>query len=167
MNNQKYTIGEASDETGLPESTIRYYDQEFSDYLSIERGKNNQRIFTEENLKDLEYIRYLLKREGLTVAEVREKFAGENEFKEQRQEQENIETEAEASAPDREDDEHVGQEQLRREVADLTQQMTNLTDRLDAIETHVRSLQEQGENIRKLLDMNLERYNKLVEQILS
>ncbi|GEM_PF-5132048 len=167
MSEPKYTIGEASDETGLPESTIRYYDQEFCDYLSIERGKNNQRIFNEENLKDLEYIRYLLKREGYTVEEVKQKFASENEFKKRRIEQQDADGSIESEETDHPAPDPVEIEQYRQELADLNDQMTNLTQRLDAIETHIRSLQEQGETIRKLLDMNLERYNKLVQQIIS
>lgn len=151
-----FTVGEASQKIDLPESTIRYYDREFSDYLSIERGKNNQRLITEENLKDLEYIRYLLKRENLTVSEVKEKFDNEAEIREEKEAVDSssepaVEPEPETAVPE------AMLEETREQIA-------GLNSRLESIEKQLSELREEQETLHELLDMNLERYNQLVDK---
>lgn len=152
-----FTIGEASERTGLPESTIRFYDREFSDYLSIGRGDNNQRQFSEANLEDLEYIRYLIKREDLSVEEVSERLEREQDFKNR---QDNLEGEDESTSapPDQVDELRDSVDNLKQEISQLR---SLLTDQGEAID----SVREDQEDILKLLDMNLQRYNKLVDEM--
>lgn len=156
--NREFTIGEASDEIGLPESTIRYYDREFSDYLGIDRGKNNQRIFTEDNLKDLEYIRYLLKREDYSVEEVKEKLVSEIEL---RNREENDDNNRARTAEEKLDE----NDRYRELIEHFSEAFTCLEKRFDRLDDQLNSVAEKQEAIKRLLDMNLQRYNKLVEKI--
>ncbi len=152
---QKFTIGEASEKVGLPESTIRYYDRQFSDYLSLARGKNNQRLFTEENLKDLEYIRYLLKRENFTVQEVKEKLAAGEEIKQEKEEKRQEQNQNMSSV-------ETGDLEVLEEIV---KKIENLDSRLKKIEEQLNSMEENQGSLQKLLDMNLERYNRLVDEL--
>lgn len=153
-NETTYSIGEASERTGLPESTIRFYDREFEEYLGIQRNENNQRTFTDENLKDLEYIRYLIKREDMSVDEVAERLERERELKTRHKQVSNTgENSGEEST---ELTETV--EQLRAEIRELR---TVIHEQHESIE----HLEKEQNNIAELLDMNLQRYNELVEHL--
>ena len=144
-NEEKLSISQASERTGLPESTIRYYDQQFGGFLNIERGNNNQRLFTEKKLEDLEYIRYLIKREELSVEEVGRRLEREQKFASRKNDQPDPET--------------TGGEQKQSVAPERLEKM------LEKIEHRLDNLEAQQEEIRQLLDMNLQRYNKLVEDL--
>ncbi len=147
--NKKLSISQASDKTGLPESTIRYYDQEFGGFLNIARGDNNQRLFTEKNLEDLEYIRYLIKREELSVDEVYQRLEREEKFDDRKKLAEN-------------DDSKPGQEQPSAPDTIPSQRLEKLLEKFDR---RLDNLESRQEEIHRLLDMNLQRYNKLVENL--
>ena len=66
------TITEVVEQTGLPASTIRYYDQQFGEFLGIERGSGRKRLFDSQSLKHLEKAHHLLKEEGLSLKQVRQ-----------------------------------------------------------------------------------------------
>ncbi len=150
---QEFTIGDVSNEVSLPESTIRYYDREFADYLAIERDKNNQRIFTEQNIKDLEYIRYLLKRENYTVEQVKKKLAAESELKDR---QDQLEEEPADNS---------GAEFSQEFLENLSEIFENFESRLERIEAQLEEFATGQAELKSLLDMNLQRYNKLVEKL--
>jgi len=141
-----YSIGEASEQTDLPESTIRFYHREFSDYLSIDRGDNNQRLFTDDNLKDLEYIRFLIKRE---------------DFRSKDQDRQTNESEKEST--DSNGSESV--ENLRDKIEQLQEDMNEFREMIDQQRNEMQQIREDQENILKLLDMNLQRYNELVDNL--
>lgn len=155
-NDTELTIGEASEKTGLPESTIRFYDREFSDYLSIQRGENNQRLFTDENLTDLEYIRFLIKRENLSIDQVGERLSREEDFKNRNKN----------SSPDQpeerpEETQTIADSEMRR----LQERLDEIEKSMNHYEEKISQIQEDQETILKLLDMNLQRYNEVVKQL--
>lgn len=150
---ETFTIGEASERTGLPESTIRFYDREFSDFLTIERGQQNQRIFREENLKDLEYIRFLIKRENLSVEEVGERLAREEEFK------------GEPLPAEESFDSRSNDTELTEKLHQLQEQLEQIQDELSDHYTLIDQIEQDQETILKLLDMNLQRYNEVVQHL--
>ena len=65
-----YTIKQMSELTGLPASTLRYYDNEGL-LPSLKRNDNNVRIFTDEDFHTLKLIN-CLKRSGLQLKEIKE-----------------------------------------------------------------------------------------------
>lgn len=69
-----YTTGQVAEIIGEPDSTIRYWCDEFDEFLQIEKtGKSGRRRqFTSTDIKKIEYIRYLLKEENLSIKQVKE-----------------------------------------------------------------------------------------------
>lgn len=65
-----YTIKEMSELTGLPASTLRYYDKEGL-LPSLRRNNNNVRMFTDDDYHTLRLIE-CLKKSGLLLREIRE-----------------------------------------------------------------------------------------------
>ena len=64
-----YTIKQMSELTGLPASTLRYYDKQGL-LPNLRRDHNNVRIFSEEDYKSLRLID-CLKRSGLSIKDIR------------------------------------------------------------------------------------------------
>lgn len=74
------SISEVAQETGIPEATVRYYDSEFGDFLDIQRDSANRRLFNETAIRQLLYIRRLLKKDGLSVKQVKDRLAVEKDL---------------------------------------------------------------------------------------
>ena len=64
-----YTIKEMSELTGLPASTLRYYDKQGL-LPNLRRDQNNRRIFSEDDYRMLRLID-CLKRSGLSIKDIR------------------------------------------------------------------------------------------------
>lgn len=62
------SIGDVSKITGLPAHTIRYWEKEFSLFLSPNRTTGLQRRYDERDIEIIEEIRHLLKVEGFSIA---------------------------------------------------------------------------------------------------
>ena len=71
------TIKEAARRTGLPASTIRFYDQQFEEFLAVKRGAGRRRLFTPEAVQRLLDIQRLLKDEGLSLRQTRQALTGQ------------------------------------------------------------------------------------------
>lgn len=74
-----YTIKDMSKLTGLPASTLRYYDKQGL-LPDLERNRNNERIFSDDDYGQLRLIE-CLKRSGLSIKEIKNfiDMAGKNE----------------------------------------------------------------------------------------
>lgn len=68
-----YTTSEVAIQLDLPESTVRYYAQEFDQYLQIPRNKAGYRIFHSGHIKSLQMIKNMLKDEGLSIKQVHQR----------------------------------------------------------------------------------------------
>lgn len=66
-----YTTGQVAEQLGENDSTIRFWCDEFDDFLHIEKSGRN-RTFKDSDIKKIEYIKYLLKSEGLSIRQVKE-----------------------------------------------------------------------------------------------
>lgn len=71
------SLKEVVERTGIPAATIRYYDQQFEEYLGITRGAGRRRLFSQEALGRLGELRRLLKDEGLSLRQARKFLAGD------------------------------------------------------------------------------------------
>ncbi len=71
------TIKEVAERTGLPASTIRYYDQQFEDFLGIQRGAGRRRMFEPEAVERLRRVHQLLKEKGLSLRQARQALIGQ------------------------------------------------------------------------------------------
>lgn len=74
------SISEVAQETSIPESTLRYYDSEFGDFLDIKRDSANRRMFDDIGIRQILYIRRLLKKDGLSVKQVKDRLAVEKDL---------------------------------------------------------------------------------------
>lgn len=63
-----YTIKDMSELTGLPASTLRYYDKKGL-LPNLRRDHNNVRIFTDDDYRQLRFIE-CLKRSGLSIKDI-------------------------------------------------------------------------------------------------
>ncbi len=65
------SVKQVAEQTGLPPSTIRYYDQQFEEYLGVRRGPGRRRLFTPQAVQRLKEVHRLLKEEGLSLRQAR------------------------------------------------------------------------------------------------
>jgi len=61
-----YKIGEVAEAFGLNTSHIRFWEKEF-DILKPKKNKKGNRLFTQEDLKNLKLIYHLVKEKGFTL----------------------------------------------------------------------------------------------------
>lgn len=61
-----YKISEVSELLGVPASTLRYWEQEFSG-IRPKRSNSNQRYYRPEDLRRLQMINYLVRTKGLRI----------------------------------------------------------------------------------------------------
>lgn len=69
-------VKEVAEITSLPPATIRYYDQQFEEFLGIRRGPGRRRLFSLEAVERINQVRRLLKDEGLSIRQARQRLAG-------------------------------------------------------------------------------------------
>lgn len=61
-----YTIGEVADMFGVSRSLLRYWENEFS-FLTPRKNKKGDRLFTKENIQQIQIIYNLVKERGFTL----------------------------------------------------------------------------------------------------
>lgn len=66
-----YKISEVAEIIGVPQSTLRYWENEFSD-LNPRRSVHNQRTYSPSDLEILNIIYYLLYTKGLKIEAAKE-----------------------------------------------------------------------------------------------
>ncbi len=66
LDKKYYRIGDVAEFIGVPESTIRYWEQEFTE-VSPKRVSRNVRLYTPDDIQTLRIIHYLLKVRGLRI----------------------------------------------------------------------------------------------------
>ena len=76
MDQQMLSIAQVVEITGLPASTIRYYDQQLGEYLGIQRGKGRRRDFSQDSVAMIQKVHAWLKDEGLSIRQARTRLGG-------------------------------------------------------------------------------------------
>lgn len=66
-----YTIGEVAQLFGVATSLIRFWEKEF-DTLKPKKNNKGNRQFTQEDVKKIQHIYYLVKEKGFTLAGAKE-----------------------------------------------------------------------------------------------
>ena len=67
-----YSIGEVAGMLEVPVSTVRFWENEF-DILKPMKNKKCNRLFTQDDLKNLRIIHHLVKEEGMTLSGAKKK----------------------------------------------------------------------------------------------
>ena len=75
-NDRLLTISQVNALTGVKKSTIRHWEQEFTDFLESVRTEGNQRRFTTDAIEKIEVIKNLVEEQGLTLKGVRRHIEG-------------------------------------------------------------------------------------------
>ena len=70
-----YTIGETAKMLNVPVSTVRFWENEFS-ILKPMKNKKGNRLFTQQDIKNLKIIYRLLKEEGMTLDGAKKRVSG-------------------------------------------------------------------------------------------
>lgn len=68
-----FTTGQVAAILGVTDSTLRFWCRKFNPELKIKKVGSHRR-FTKENIKDLQYIKKLLKEDGLMISQAKEVF---------------------------------------------------------------------------------------------
>lgn len=69
-----YSIGEVAEMLEVPVSTVRFWENEF-EILKPAKNKKGNRLFTQQDIKNLRIIYRLVKEEGLTLSGVKKKLS--------------------------------------------------------------------------------------------
>lgn len=75
---QLYSISQVNALTGVPKSTIRFWEKEFSDFLKPLRTEGNQRRYDRDTVQMIDGIRKLVSEDGYTLDGARKKLASQN-----------------------------------------------------------------------------------------
>ena len=70
-----YAIGETAKMLNVPVSTVRFWENEF-DILKPKKNKKGNRLFTQQDIKNLKIIHRLVKVEGLTLEGAKKRMSG-------------------------------------------------------------------------------------------
>lgn len=71
-----YSISQVNALTGVPKSTIRFWEKEFAEFLSPLRTDGNQRRYNTDAVRTVEQINELVNLEGYTLEGARRKMRG-------------------------------------------------------------------------------------------
>jgi DNA-binding transcriptional MerR regulator len=74
-----YAIKEVASMLGEPESTLRYWESEFQDFISPKRNKRGVRAYTQKDMDDIRMIQYFTRDCGLTMEGVRKRLKNNKE----------------------------------------------------------------------------------------
>lgn len=80
-----YSIGEVSEIIGQEPHVLRYWETEF-DELSPRKNRAGRRVYTEDDIKTVERIQYLLKDEKYTIAGAQQVLARDDDEERAREE---------------------------------------------------------------------------------
>ena len=114
-----FRISEVAQRTGLPPSTIRFYEKTFGFYIQSKRTPGGHRRYDEEAVRRLLYLKYLLHTKGLSLQDVRQRLLKEEDPQAIRKEVQALHTTLEA---------------LAREVVLIKQAIEHLNDRITQLE---------------------------------
>ena len=65
------SIGQIASATGVPKSTLRHWEKEFSEFLETAKAPGNQRRFAPDAADKVERIKSLVEEQGMTLRGVR------------------------------------------------------------------------------------------------
>jgi DNA-binding transcriptional MerR regulator len=66
-----FSIKEVATQLGEPESTLRYWEDEFPDTINPSRNERGVRFYKESDVQDIQLVQHLIRNRGLTLDGVR------------------------------------------------------------------------------------------------
>jgi len=121
---QTFTISQLEEFTGLPASTLRYYENEFRSYLQIQKTAGGHRRYNRESIERFLHLKILIHEKGLSLREVKRSLAADQDPEKIREEMDLL---------------LKVTEELTQENLLLRKSMQDLSDRVTALEDVVRN----------------------------
>lgn len=75
LDKKYYSIAEVGQLTGLPYSTLRYWESEFPDLIKPRRNAGRTRFYSPRDIEGVRMLQYLLKERGLKLEAARAELA--------------------------------------------------------------------------------------------
>ena len=72
-----YTVGEVAEIIGESASLVRFWANEFPEFIKPQRNAKGNRLFTKEDVETFKHIHLLVKVEGLTLEGAAKRLKGE------------------------------------------------------------------------------------------
>jgi len=73
------TISEVHKRTGIPVTTLRFYEKELPDFFTVQKTNGGHRRYTEESVRQFAMIRKMVETDGVRLGQIRERFASRSE----------------------------------------------------------------------------------------
>ncbi len=174
-----YGIAEISEKLKLPDTTVRYYEQQFAEFLEVRRSSGNRRLFTESDLRLLTEVVRLKRKERMSLGSIRDYLRSRTvvavagvdpeeprEVVRPKPEQPPTMVAAEQIAPQ----ETVvladtGNLATKQDIAQLREEIDKCLKVQLATTEVLKRIGRINSEVKQLLDMNLLRYNELSKKL--
>lgn len=122
MPTARLTISEVHRRTGIPVTTLRFYEKELPDFFHVEKTTGGHRRYTETSVAQFQAVRHMVEQEGVRLGQLRDRLTPAGDAGDVRR--------------------HVD---LLLSVQDaMTQQLDDLRERVKAIETELSMIKGDG-----------------------
>jgi DNA-binding transcriptional MerR regulator len=116
------TISQLQEITGLPVSTIRFYESEFPLYLRVHKTAGGHRRYSAENVQRFQHLKHLIHEKGLSLREVKHSLTADEDPQKIREEMDLLLKVTEELTR-----ENI---MLRKSIQELAQRVTRLEDEM-------------------------------------
>ncbi|MGH9458964.1 MAG: MerR family transcriptional regulator [Thermoanaerobaculia bacterium] len=79
MNRARLTISDVHRKTGIPVTTLRFYEKELPDFFQVEKTAGGHRRYTESSVAQFQAIRRMVEQDGLRLGQIRERLTPSGE----------------------------------------------------------------------------------------
>ncbi|HEU5161838.1 MAG TPA: MerR family transcriptional regulator [Thermoanaerobaculia bacterium] len=73
MPNARLTISEVHRRTGIPVTTLRFYEKELPDFFQVEKTTGGHRRYTEASVAQFQAVRRMVDQEGMRLGQLRDR----------------------------------------------------------------------------------------------
>jgi DNA-binding transcriptional MerR regulator len=71
MPSARLTISEVHRRTGIPVTTLRFYERELPDFFTIEKTAGGHRRYTDESVRQFAMVKRMVETEGIRLSDIR------------------------------------------------------------------------------------------------
>jgi DNA-binding transcriptional MerR regulator len=75
MTQARLTISDVHRRTGIPVTTLRFYERELPDFFTVEKTPGGHRRYTEESVRQFLMVKKMVEADGVRLGHIREKLA--------------------------------------------------------------------------------------------
>jgi DNA-binding transcriptional MerR regulator len=122
MPSARLTISEVHRRTGIPVTTLRFYERELPDFFTIEKTAGGHRRYTDESVRQFAMVKRMVETEGIRLSDIRTRLVA------------------------RED-----KSELRRQVDLLLSVHDAMTQEIDQLRVRIESLEIALESLRRVV----------------